>query len=93
MLGVHLDMELEADSALPRLHQLGKLLPAVFTLTESLSALGSDDGEHPGLLAEQRVNLHGSGQHWLHEGLAAAKHRQWLQEVKFLHFALVRSIE
>ena len=50
MLGVHLDVELEANCALPGLHEFGELSSAVLSLAKSFLALGSRNGEHFELL-------------------------------------------
>ena len=62
MLGVHLHVELEADSARPRLHELGQLSSAVFSLAQCLLLLDLtrckvETGGH----GEQRVGCGGGG--------------------------------
>ena len=39
MLGVHLYVEFEADSALPLLHEFGELTPTVLSITQTLLVL------------------------------------------------------
>jgi len=44
VLGVHLNVEFEADSALPGFHELGQLTSAVFSLAKALSFRSNLDG-------------------------------------------------
>ena len=89
MLGVHLDVEFEADSALPRLHHAGKLNSADFSLTECLLL-----GDLTRMEVEGAEGGHGEPSchiHWsLHGTCGDSTEHHRSQECQSLHFLLLQ---
>jgi len=73
--GVHLDMELESNGALPLLHELAELSSAVFTLSQRLLLLHYFAcGEEKLGSAEDRVGLSSWHRHHLDRSHGGASH-------------------